>query len=83
MFIYFLKREKILNGNQTASDQIWSTSMPNVFRLTVGNNQIASICLTLLTLETYHLCFIASKLLTVADQAAILIPAYRGCHRSS
>jgi len=24
-------------------------------------------CLTLLTLETYNLCFIASKLLTVAD----------------
>jgi len=31
-------------------------------------------CLTLLTLETYNKCFIASKLLTVADHAAILIP---------
>jgi len=28
-------------------------------------------CLTLLTLETYNLCFIASKLLTVADMMAI------------
>jgi len=28
-------------------------------------------CLTLLTLETYNLCFIASKLLTVADMMVI------------
>jgi len=38
-----------------------------------GNNQIASMLDTLkfLTLETYNLWFIASKLLTVADMMAI------------
>jgi len=32
-------------------------------------------CLTLLTLETYNFCFIASRLLTVADYAGNWIPA--------
>jgi len=40
----------------------------------LSNNQIASM-LDTVTLEAYNLCFIASKLLTVDDHAAILIPA--------
>jgi len=52
-----------------------NTWLYNISNLAGRNNQIAIMLdLTLLTLETYNLCFIASKLLTVADMLAIWFP---------
>jgi len=53
-----------------------STQGSNTLRLTYPHSHRGAIiklpaCLTLLTLETYNLCIIASKLLTVADMMAV------------
>jgi len=49
----------------------WMRDSVCSFRLLRGAIIKLPACLRLLTLETYNLCFIASKLLTVADMMAI------------